>query len=352
MTFVQAIGSGVQGQGSCGCPVPPGKREGDPLPPPEAGAGGPSSSSSLSIGHNCYASPTEKAAAERIEAVNASLAKRSTRDARAAETLSQNIRSGAEAFGLEKLGFLTLTFKDPLQWHEEAGQKAAHRRLWRFGRWMKAAGWAWAWVMEPTKSGRIHFHVLVGLPVDIRTGFDWSAVETGDYRSASAALRSIWAQLRRVLPRFGFGRHELLPIKSTAEGISRYVGKYLGKAFGLEVSIRQHEKGEKLPRMRRCGYSHNWPRRATMQAQFVGGGHGRWRMDMRALARIGITEAGLLAAFGPRWAYKLRDAIMALRAGQEGKGKCPAGLEWTAAHWETVARWIAQAGDVSVISPA
>ncbi|MDE4694551.1 hypothetical protein, partial [Klebsiella pneumoniae] len=33
-------------------------------------------------------------------------------------------------------------------------------------------------VMEPMKSGRIHYHLLVALDSDIRTGFDFFAVRT------------------------------------------------------------------------------------------------------------------------------------------------------------------------------
>ena len=67
---------------------------------------------------------------------------------------------------------------------------------------------------------------------DIRTGFHFAAVKRGDYRSASAYLRREWRFWRATAPKYGFGRTELLPIKKTAEGVAKYVGKYIAKHIG------------------------------------------------------------------------------------------------------------------------
>lgn len=86
-------------------------------------------------------------------------------------------------------------------------------------------------VTERHKSKDIHFHLLgslAGRP-DIRTGLKFEAIAKRDYRSASDALRAIWTHLRDVLPRYGFGRAELLPVKKTGEAVAAYVSKYIEK---------------------------------------------------------------------------------------------------------------------------
>jgi hypothetical protein len=46
---------------------------------------------------------------------------------------------------------------------------------------------------EGMESGRIHYHLLVVGDQDFRVGFDWVAVDRGDYRSANVFLRAEWA---------------------------------------------------------------------------------------------------------------------------------------------------------------
>jgi len=76
-----------------------------------------------------------------------------------------------------------------------------------------------------------HFSATMPSP----TGCDFTAIATRDYRSASAALKSEWEFWRETAPRYGFGRTELMPIKSTAEGISKYVGKYIAKHIDARI---------------------------------------------------------------------------------------------------------------------
>ncbi|MGB7747589.1 MAG: hypothetical protein WBN75_09910 [Verrucomicrobiia bacterium] len=100
-------------------------------------------------------------------------------------------------------------------------------------------------VMERMDSGRIHYHLLVVLAQDIRTGFDFAAVKRGNYRSASAYLRREWKFWRETAPKYGFGRTELLPIRKTAEGVAKYVGKYVAKHIGQRLP---EDKGARLVR--------------------------------------------------------------------------------------------------------
>jgi len=63
----------------------------------------------------------------------------------------------------------------------------------------------------------------------IRTGFNFAAVKRGDYRSASDYLRREWKFWWKTALKYVFGRTELLPIRKTADGVAKYVGKYIAK---------------------------------------------------------------------------------------------------------------------------
>ena len=135
---------------------------------------------------------------------------------------------------------MTLTFHDHVTDHKEAQRRfnslASHVLRERYADYIK--------VSERQKSGRWHFHLLVVVGEDIRTGFDFAAYKAAKSAgklstrrhwtklygaSASARLREEWRFWREMGKRYGFGRVEMMPIKSTAEGIARYVGKYVGK---------------------------------------------------------------------------------------------------------------------------
>jgi len=84
---------------------------------------------------------------------------------------------------------------------------------------------------------------------DIRTGFDFAAVKCRDYSSASRYLRTEWAFWRKAAPKYGFGRTELLPVRTNLDRFGTYVARYLGQQYGT----RRQEKGARLVR-----YSKGW----------------------------------------------------------------------------------------------
>lgn len=231
----------------------------------------------------------------------------SSQQKKSAAALALNVQDLAERHGLERLGFLTLTFPDHVVDPKEAQRRyrslRAHVLKPRYGSVVRA--------YERQKSGRIHYHLVVALPVDIRTGFDFDRIERHDYSSASDALRAEWAFWRTTARRYGFGRTELLPIRSTSEGIARYVGKYIGKS----ISARDpRDKGVRL--VEYCGSA----RMANTRFMFLSEGSATWRNKMRTFAlvfaeRMGVenpTFDDLRAALGPRWAHNHRDFIAAL----------------------------------------
>lgn len=219
---------------------------------------------------------------------------------RTAFALAENVRLLAQEFTLQRLGFLTLTFADHVTDIREAQRRFNSLRSNVLAK-RYAASIA---VVERMKSGRIHFHVLVVLAGDIRTGFDFEAAARGDYRSAGLDLRSEWAFWRSWAKRYGFGRTELMPVKSTAEGISKYVGKYIAKHLDKRL---KEDKGARLVRYtkdaRRCGVRFSW----------AGARGWLWRAKLaKFAAAYGIKSTeGMKQEFGPRWAFRLADSIAA-----------------------------------------
>jgi hypothetical protein len=141
--------------------------------------------------------------------------------------------------GVERIGFLTFTFADDVRTISEAQKRFNSMNSNALnGRYAE-----WLGVVQRHKDNRIHFHLVVAMRHDIRTGFDFEAVKARDYTSASAYLRAEWAFLRKHLPEYSFGRHELLPIR-IADGFGRYVARYVGRAG----NTRQDEKGARLVR--------------------------------------------------------------------------------------------------------
>jgi hypothetical protein len=177
-------------------------------------------------------------------------------------------------------------------------------------------------VYERQKSGRIHYHLLVNVGEDIRSGFNFHAIKKHDYRSASAALRAEWAFWRRTSKEYGFGRTELLPVISTAEAVGRYVGKYISKHLAAR---EERDLGVRL-------VSYIGPRVATVKFAWAGGKGRDWRVglgslvrDLAAMGQIdGVSTEAMFRQFGRRWAWEWKD-IIAHRAADSVKHSVPRG---------------------------
>lgn len=230
----------------------------------------------------------------------------STQHKKSATALAWNVEFLVEKYGLERLGFLTLTFAQNITDPREAQRRfnslttgvlrdryPDHIRVW-----------------ERTKKGRIHYHLLVVLPHDIRTGFDFTGIANDDYTSASPALRTEWAFWRKTAKSYGFGRTELLPIKSTAEGIARYVGKYISKHI---AEREERDKGFRL-----VEYSKG-ARMASTRFAFNTDGSRLWRHKLAIFCGIvsahtkrPIAFEDLTPVLGPQWAFNHRRFIASL----------------------------------------
>ena len=226
-----------------------------------------------------------------------------------AAALSWNVAHVCQKFGTERVGFLTLTFADHVLCAREASRRyhslATHVLAKRYAAVVR--------VLERQKSGRIHYHLLVVLPDDIRTGVDFDAFAKRDYRSANNHLRREWAFWRHTAPQYGFGRTELMPIRSDAAALGQYVGKYIGKHIGQR---EERDKGVRL-----VSYSKD-ARMATSKFANVEKYSTEWRAKVLTFSKVvqgwkpharirGMDDLAHVLN-DKRWAYNWRDFILAL----------------------------------------
>jgi len=236
---------------------------------------------------------------------------------RMSEVIAQELIRLSGVYGIGRLGFLTLTFAD-----EPKSARDALKKFHTFSdKWIKIRYVKAVRVLERgEKNGRLHFHCVVVCPFDIRTGFDFQAVARGDYRSANDFLRAEWKELRTACLKYGFGRSELLPVKSTAEGIARYVGSYIGKHVrsrvesdkgvrtvgfvGYQKEYRDSKTGEK--------YRASPDRASSTMFGFNTPNGALWRHKVSKWAAcLGYeTFEQLRTCLGPRWCHFFYDEIM------------------------------------------
>lgn len=222
---------------------------------------------------------------------------------RTALVVSLEVQSLARHYGIDRLGFFTLTFREHITDLKEAQRRFHSLRSHVISkRYERAIA-----VMERHRSGRIHFHLVVVVKHDIRSGADFSAFRRKDYWSANTALRAEWSFWRSTCPKYGFGRHELMPVKSNAEGIARYVGKYISKHVTQRL---KEDKGARLVRF--IGYKRG-DRAASSRFSWNSGNGWLWRQKLGAYAkRVGAADLNALRrVYGPRWAYYLKEEILA-----------------------------------------
>lgn len=165
-----------------------------------------------------------------------------------------NVESFINHHGIENCGFLTLTFPDNVKDVFEASKRFNSFRTNFLVERMKG----YIGVYERTKRGVIHFHFVIALKGNIlweKRGhsivtFNHKEVKSKRtprrlrYRSANAFLKSLWKELLEALPLYGFGRHELVPVKSE-KGVAHYLAKYLSKGI---KERKAEDKGFRLVR--------------------------------------------------------------------------------------------------------
>ncbi|WP_052678194.1 rolling circle replication-associated protein [Escherichia coli] len=105
---------------------------------------------------------------DSLEAARDAAFQLNTQVRKSASCLAWNVEFLCSKFGIENLGFLTLTFRDHVLDPKEAQRRFNSLRT----NVLRERYQADIRVVERQKSGRIHYHLLVVIGEDIRTGFD------------------------------------------------------------------------------------------------------------------------------------------------------------------------------------
>jgi hypothetical protein len=242
--------------------------------------------------------------------------------------LKENIRFAAQEYGLETLAFFTLTFAKPT-FSAECAQQRMNSLLTNIIR--KRYGNRYLGVLERHESGAIHFHFVIHVGADIRTGFDWSLADAAcaaareknfnkarQLWGAAAAsakngdfLRKEWAFWREARSRYRWlGRCQLVPIRSTGEAIARYTGGYIAK------HMQHRRKEDKGVRLVRSGKGMRW---VNSHIAFTSPKARLFRRKLAAfvaqphIQTAGVREyADMKRVFGKRWGYHLLIPILSM----------------------------------------
>jgi hypothetical protein len=240
---------------------------------------------------------------------------------KAAFKLRQNVQGFVSHWGRNHCAFFTLT--DEAGLHPKGFARRWNSFLTHEGGFIRA----FCRVVEPQRNGRPHYHLLVSVPWDMRPeSFDWEAFFEAqqEFRAAGRSPRfreltrryrdsagpetvAVWKRLRKVLPKYGLGRSEFLPVRKGHEALSEYVGKYLEAGLSLK---RHNWKGvRRVETDRRT--SSQW-RRCSGQFSWVSEGARAWRGRIGQLAtecRCSSLDE-MSAKFGARWVWRMRVAIL------------------------------------------
>jgi hypothetical protein len=140
-------------------------------------------------------------------------------------------------------------------------------------------------------------------------------VRKADYSTANDAIKREWAFWRQTCKKYGFGRHELQPMRQNGEALGRYLGEYLSKDWEHRLPedkgarcVRYFGHWSKTPRgkgKRRKAPPYNsrfgW---MTPRAR-------AWRELMKQICIVikykgfKLTEANIKEIMGAKWAWKM-----------------------------------------------
>ena len=245
-----------------------------------------------------------------------------------AYTLEKDVAKFVSQVGINHILFLTLTFVDNIKDNKEASRRFnifnIHFLSKYIGRWML--------VKERQKRGAWHYHILIEVPFDARTGFDFNSYwEIGVYReilskpleikdrtrikkqlrkaerrmvrNAPVKLRAFWTFCRSSAQKYGFGWVHSAPIKDNVEAISKYVGKYISKHVGERI---KEDKGVRLTSTSKDFVN------STPKISWISPGGSEWRRKVKEFAhKAGCFDLyDISRKLGSKWSYIYKDIIM------------------------------------------
>jgi hypothetical protein len=247
-----------------------------------------------------------------------------------ADALTENIKWLAETFGKNRIAFFTLTVGDKdaggrfrnLRDRKQA-QKRFHSLLTHVISKRYLCG---VIVIERHRNGGIHFHLVVVCREDIHGEIDFAAcfppkdnfgkpTYKPDYTTANAAIKREWAFWRHTSKFYGFGRHQLQPMRENGEALGRYLGEYLSKDWKQRLP---EDKGARC--VRYFGHWSKVPRKpkerpTSPPVKSVFGWMTprarAWREMIKQVVLVlkykgvQITEENMKEIAGSKWAWKM-----------------------------------------------
>ena len=247
-----------------------------------------------------------------------------------ARALVENIEWMAKTFGQGRVGFLTLTIGDMDaggRFRNLRDRKEAQRRFHSLLTNELCKHFQCGVVVtERHANGGIHFHLAVVCREDIRGNIDFDAcfppkdrfgkpTRKPDYSTANEALKREWAYFRHICRRYGFGRHQLQPMRENGEALGRYLGAYLQKDW---MHRWPEDKGARCVR-----YFGHWSKEPRRQGDRRRGPpfnsrfgwmtprSRAWREMVKQTVMVlryngaQFTEETIKDVLGPRWAWKM-----------------------------------------------
>ena len=194
-----------------------------------------------------------------------------------AEALTQNILWMSETFGRERVAMHTPTLGDLVvggRFRNLRDRIEAQRRFHSLmtheisKRYVCGVN-----VTERHKNGGIHFHLVVVCKENIYGQIDFAAcfppkdclgkpLYKPVYLTANKAIHREWAYWLRTAKLYGFGRHQLQPLRTNGEALGRYLGAYLHKDWDSRLP---EDKGARC--VRYFGHWSKEPRREAERAK-------------------------------------------------------------------------------------
>src|ERR1043166_1332326 len=211
----------------------------------------------------------------------------------------ENIRLYIWKFGEQNIGVLTVTVADCVE-------AAAFQRKWHsFLNALRKGFPTGMWVRErQPRSGNWHAHVIVGVGWNIRAKFPFDEGRKGLFVNVDREFRAVWKRLRGISESHGFGRIELLPLKNDGPACSRYLTKYLGKAFGSAKGFGE----EKCKLFGAWGGVRFVHRRFSFLSSRIVQRKKEWLAQVLNLP----DETHLASALGVRWWLAIKDSLSQL----------------------------------------
>lgn len=222
--------------------------------------------------------------------------------------LTENVERFVEQHGKDRVAVMTLTFKGRLTDPSEAS-----KRLNSFmSNFLRERIDSFITVKELHESGSWHYHLLVSFQAPICFGFRWKYAKDRKavpvFKTATRTLKAFWRDIREAAPKYGFGRSEILPVR-TGKGLA----KYFSKAILQRALDPERFKGVRL-----VSYSRNFVKSV---ARFMW--HNKFTQDYRrkvkrfATELLNITEkltdeppdVDWLSYLFPSWFYRFNKII-------------------------------------------